>query len=62
MMAKRRERKNKDLADVEMVNRIGPCDVTSKNDLSSLVNEISKREKHVNLLSAFAPFFLVDNG
>ena len=31
--------------------RIGPCDVTSKEDLEKLVQEISKKEKHLNLLS-----------
>ncbi|SLM40904.1 short chain dehydrogenase reductase family [Lasallia pustulata] len=29
---------------------IGPCDVTKKEDLEKLVSDISKREKHVNLL------------
>lgn len=32
-------------------NRIGPCDVTSKEDLENLVQEITKKEKHLNLLS-----------
>ncbi|KAI8962183.1 NAD(P)-binding protein [Daldinia sp. FL1419] len=29
---------------------IGPCDVTSKSDLESLVADLSKREKYINLL------------
>lgn len=32
-------------------NRIGPCDVTKKEDLEKLVQDISKEEKHLNLLS-----------
>lgn len=32
-------------------NRIGPCDVTKKEDLEKLVQDISKKEKHLNLLS-----------
>lgn len=31
--------------------RVGPYDVTSKDDLEKLVDEISKKEKHINLLS-----------
>ncbi|KAL9109805.1 MAG: hypothetical protein Q9187_008120 [Circinaria calcarea] len=31
-------------------NRIGPCDVTSKKDLEKLVQEISKKEKYINVL------------
>jgi NAD(P)-dependent dehydrogenase (short-subunit alcohol dehydrogenase family) len=33
---------------------VGPCDVTSKQDLENLVNQISEKEKHVNLLVANA--------
>lgn len=33
---------------------VGPCDVTSKQDLENLVNQISEKEKHVNLLIANA--------
>ncbi|KAI9789670.1 MAG: hypothetical protein M1816_005845 [Peltula sp. TS41687] len=29
---------------------VGPCDVTSKQDLENLVKQISEKEKHVNLL------------
>lgn len=29
---------------------MGPCDVTSKDDLQKLVDEISKKEKYINLL------------
>ncbi|KAI1415781.1 NAD(P)-binding protein [Hypoxylon sp. FL1857] len=29
---------------------IGPCDVTSKDDLEKLVSELSKKEKYINLL------------
>jgi NAD(P)-dependent dehydrogenase (short-subunit alcohol dehydrogenase family) len=29
---------------------LGPCDVTKKEDLEKFYNELSKREKHVNLL------------
>jgi NAD(P)-dependent dehydrogenase (short-subunit alcohol dehydrogenase family) len=29
---------------------IGPCDVTSKEDLANLVSEISKKEKYINIL------------
>ncbi|KAL8711606.1 MAG: hypothetical protein Q9220_004016 [cf. Caloplaca sp. 1 TL-2023] len=32
----------------------GPCDVTSKEDLEKLVQEISSKEKHINLLVANA--------
>ncbi|KAL9604985.1 MAG: hypothetical protein Q9219_000173 [cf. Caloplaca sp. 3 TL-2023] len=32
----------------------GPCDVTSKEELQKLVNEISSKEKHVDLLVANA--------
>ena len=34
---------------------VGPCDVTSKDDLEKLVQEISKKEKHINLLSKLTP-------
>lgn len=30
---------------------VGPCDVTSKESLEELVAKISKKEKHINLLS-----------
>jgi len=33
------------------LSRAGPCDVTKKEDLEKLVHEISKKEKHINLLS-----------
>ncbi|KAL8964231.1 MAG: hypothetical protein Q9183_004600 [Haloplaca sp. 2 TL-2023] len=33
---------------------VGPCDVTSKQDLENLVKEISSKEKHINLLIANA--------
>lgn len=29
---------------------VGPCDVTKKDDLEKLVSDISKKEKHINLL------------
>lgn len=29
---------------------LGPCDVTKKEDLQNIVDELSKKEKHVNLL------------
>jgi NAD(P)-dependent dehydrogenase (short-subunit alcohol dehydrogenase family) len=32
------------------VKSIGPCDVTKKSDLENLVSEISKKEKHIDLL------------
>jgi NAD(P)-dependent dehydrogenase (short-subunit alcohol dehydrogenase family) len=32
------------------VHSIGPCDVTKKEDLENLVSEISKKEKHIDLL------------
>lgn len=31
-------------------NRVGPCDVTTKEDLEKLVAEIEKKEKHIDLL------------
>ncbi|KAI4241015.1 MAG: hypothetical protein LQ352_007514 [Teloschistes flavicans] len=34
--------------------RIGPCDVTSKAELEKLVQELSAKEKHLNLLVANA--------
>ncbi|KAL8912917.1 MAG: hypothetical protein Q9172_007397 [Xanthocarpia lactea] len=33
---------------------IGPCDVTSKEELAKLVKDISSKEKHINLLVANA--------
>jgi len=33
---------------------LGPCDVTKKDDLENLYQELSKREKHINLLIAAA--------
>ncbi|KAL8935878.1 MAG: hypothetical protein Q9216_005208 [Gyalolechia sp. 2 TL-2023] len=36
------------------VYRAGPCDVTSKEELDKLVQEISSKEKHINLLIANA--------
>ncbi|KAL8691182.1 MAG: hypothetical protein Q9218_003532 [Villophora microphyllina] len=33
---------------------VGPCDVTSKEDLEKLVKDISSKEKHINLLVANA--------
>ncbi|KAI4120536.1 MAG: hypothetical protein LQ338_006947 [Usnochroma carphineum] len=33
---------------------VGPCDVTSKEDLEKLVKEISSKEKHIDLLVANA--------
>ncbi|KAF1967598.1 NAD(P)-binding protein [Bimuria novae-zelandiae CBS 107.79] len=33
---------------------IGPCDVTKKDDLENLYQELSKKEKHINLLVAAA--------
>ena len=32
-------------------SRIGPCDVTSKSDLEKLIEDMSSREKYLNLLS-----------
>ena len=40
-----------------MVSSIGPCDVTSKEDLEKLVRQISEKEKYLNLLSLC--YFLV---
>ena len=37
-----------------MIDRVGPCDVTSKDDLEKLYKEISSKEKHIDLLSMFA--------
>ena len=34
-----------------MISSIGPCDVTSKEDLEKLVRQISEKEKYLNLLS-----------
>lgn len=31
--------------------RVGPCDVTKKEDLEKLVQDISKKEKYISLLS-----------
>jgi NAD(P)-dependent dehydrogenase (short-subunit alcohol dehydrogenase family) len=36
------------------VFRIGPCDVTKKEDLESLVSQISSKESHIDLLIAAA--------
>lgn len=33
-----------------IVSSLGPCDVTKKEDLENLYQELSKREKHINLL------------
>ena len=35
--------------------RIGPCDVTSKEDLQKLYDDLSKKEKHLDLLSEHLP-------
>ena len=35
---------------LNLFERVGPCDVTSKKDLEKLVDEISKKEKYINLL------------
>lgn len=37
-----------------MLDSIGPCDVTKKDDLEKLFQELSKKEKHINLLVASA--------
>ncbi len=41
------------LIDGDEFERMGPCDVTSKDDLQKLVDEISKKEKYINLLSMY---------
>ena len=46
-----------DGADDRATNSIGPCDVTSKQDLEKLIKELSSREKHLNLLSKYFPPF-----
>jgi type I site-specific restriction-modification system R (restriction) subunit len=35
-------------------DRIGPCDVTSKSELEKLIQDISSKEKYLNLLSTFS--------
>ena len=44
---------------------VGPCDVTKKDDLEKLVQEISRKEKHINVLSrsplSLRFHFLIDN-
>jgi hypothetical protein len=45
--------KAKPLIDGDEFERMGPCDVTSKDDLQKLVDEISKKEKYINLLSSY---------
>lgn len=37
-----------------IVSSLGPCDVTKKDDLENLYQELSKREKYINLLVAAA--------
>jgi NAD(P)-dependent dehydrogenase (short-subunit alcohol dehydrogenase family) len=39
---------------VLIISSIGPCDVTKKDDLENLYQELSKREKYINLLIAAA--------
>ncbi len=34
----------------DTMDRIGPCDVTSKDDLEKLYQDLSKRETHLDLL------------
>jgi NAD(P)-dependent dehydrogenase (short-subunit alcohol dehydrogenase family) len=41
-------------ATVLTLNSIGPCDVTKKDDLENLYQELSKKEKYINLLVASA--------
>jgi hypothetical protein len=35
-------------------HRVGPCDVTKKEDLEKFVSEIGKKEKHIHLLTTNA--------
>lgn len=36
--------------------RVGPCDVTKKEDLERVVQEIQKKEKYINLLGISSSF------
>jgi len=46
--------KSHDPSDGGQIIPIGPCDVTSKEDLEKLYEELSQKEKHLNLLVANA--------